>query len=252
MVIRATPSPSWGGIFDTRSNDMDQERMDQISHTLAAGSSRRGILRALGVGGASGLLAVVGREAMAADRPHERLQDRTPKRNRKQRNKNQNNNDNNKNDNNNNDNQNTNQLGGFFGLGASVAFSNPTSSTYKIRVIGENGDLNYDCPPGFNATLSTDDTAVLFVIQYPGWADNLYMQAFNPLIGEPVVDYDTEYNCTHSGEVSPPIYCGPNMVQTELSEGESVTIPWLNGKSFTAERQSDSSDFKMFLVTALA
>jgi hypothetical protein len=64
----------------------DQERIDQLSRIFAAGSSRRGILRALGVVGASGLLAVVGHEAMAGERPHQRLQDRTPKRNRKQRN----------------------------------------------------------------------------------------------------------------------------------------------------------------------
>lgn len=65
---------------------MTQNRVDQISRSLAAGGSRRGLLRALGVGGASGLLAVIGLEAMAGERPHQRLQDRTPKRNRKQRN----------------------------------------------------------------------------------------------------------------------------------------------------------------------
>jgi hypothetical protein len=76
----------------------DQERIDQLSRIFAAGSSRRGILRALGVVGASGLLAVVGHDAMAGERPHQRLQDRTPKRNRKQRNnKNANTNDNNNN-----------------------------------------------------------------------------------------------------------------------------------------------------------
>ena len=34
--------------------------MDQLSRTLATGRSRRGLVRALGVGGASGLLAAVG------------------------------------------------------------------------------------------------------------------------------------------------------------------------------------------------
>ena len=85
---------------------MDQERLDQISHTLASGLSRRGVLRALGVGGASGVLAV-GHEARAADRPHEILQDRAEQRNRKQRNNNNNNNkkkNNNNNDNNDNNN----------------------------------------------------------------------------------------------------------------------------------------------------
>jgi hypothetical protein len=53
-------------------------------------------LRVLGVGGASGLLAAAGLEAIAGEPPHQRLQDRSKQRNRKQRNnKNKNNNDNN-------------------------------------------------------------------------------------------------------------------------------------------------------------
>jgi hypothetical protein len=66
--------------------DTHQERIDQLSRTLAAGNSRRGILRALGVGAASGLLAVVGHEAMAGERPHQHLQGRSKQRNHKQRN----------------------------------------------------------------------------------------------------------------------------------------------------------------------
>jgi hypothetical protein len=64
----------------------DQERIDQVSRTLAAGNSRRGVLTALGVGTASGLLAVMMHGAMAGERPHERLQDRSKQRNHKQRN----------------------------------------------------------------------------------------------------------------------------------------------------------------------
>jgi len=64
---------------------MDSERFDTISRTLASGLSRRGVLRTLRAVGAGGLLAVVGHEARAADRPHERLQDRNEQRNRKQR-----------------------------------------------------------------------------------------------------------------------------------------------------------------------
>ena len=232
--------------------DKDQERIDQPSRTLAAGNSRRGLLRALGVGGASGLLAVMGQAAIAGERPHQRLQDRSKHRNRKQRNKRQDNQDN---DNKQNNTQNTNGgggLGGVFGLGVSVAFNNPTTSTYTIRVVGENGDLNYTCPPGFNATLSTDDTAVVFAIHLQGWADNLFLQAINPLIGEPYVISGSEYTCTHSGEVSPPIFCGTDAQEPSLDVGESAVFSWLNGKSFKAERQSDSSDYKMFLVTALA
>ena len=229
---------------------MIQDHGDHLSRPVAAARSRRALLHALGAASASGLLALVGHEALAGERPHQRLQDRSKRRNRKQRNQRQ------RNDNGNNTNKNGqsrgNQLGGVFGPGVSVAFSNPTSSTCTIRVVGENGDLNYTCPPGFNATLSTDDTAVVFVIHLDGWADNLFLQAINPLVGEPYVISGTEYNCTHSGEVSPPIYCGPTLGETSLDVGESVTIPWLNGTSFKAERQSDSSDDKMFLFTALA
>jgi hypothetical protein len=88
---------------------MNQEHVDQISRTLGSGLSRRGVLRTLRAVGASGLLAVVGHEAMAADRPHEILQDRTEQRNRKQRNNNKNNNNNRNNKNNTND---TNDGGG--------------------------------------------------------------------------------------------------------------------------------------------
>ena len=88
---------------------MDQERIEQISRTLAVGNSRRGVLRTLGVVGAGGLLAVVGHEVRAADRPHENLQDRSEQRNRKQRNTNKNNN--NKNKNNNTNDGNSSQLG---------------------------------------------------------------------------------------------------------------------------------------------
>jgi hypothetical protein len=230
---------------------MSQDFVEDVRRRLVAGSSRREILRTIGVGGASGLLAVVGQEALAADRPHQRLQDRSKQRNKKQRNKRQNNNQNNKNQSNNNQSK-GNQLGGVFGLGVSVAFNNPTSSTYTIRVVGENGDLHYSCPPGFNATLSTDDTAVVFVIHLDGWTDNLFLQAINPLIGEPYVIAGSENVCTHSGEVSPPIFCGSDAVEPSLDVGESAVISWQSGKSFKAERQSDSSDFKMFLFTALA
>ena len=71
---------------------MDQERFDQITRTHASGMSRRGVLRALGVGGAGGILVVVRQVARAGERPLDRVQQRTPQRNRKQRKNNQNNN----------------------------------------------------------------------------------------------------------------------------------------------------------------
>lgn len=234
---------------------MTQDHGDQMSCSEAAGRSRRGILRMLGVGGASGLLAVAGLEVMAGDRPHQRLQDRTPKRNRKQRNKRQANNDN----------QNTNQnsnggggLGGTFQLGVSVEFNNPTDTTYNVRVAGENGDVKYVWGPGKRAVLSvTDDGSpgVTFAIQFPGWIDNLFIQAKNPAVGEPEVNYAAEAVCitsdgyfaergTSSG------FC--DLTSNGLSVAETLTITWLDGKEFTVERQSDSSDYKMFLVTALS
>jgi hypothetical protein len=66
--------------------DRNQERIDQLSRTLATGRSRRGLVRALGVSGASVLLAAVGLEAMAGEHPHQRLQDRSKQRNHKRRN----------------------------------------------------------------------------------------------------------------------------------------------------------------------
>lgn len=231
---------------------MTQDLVDHISRRLVASGSRRGIMRALGVGGAYGLLAVMGHGALAGERPHQHLQDRSKQRNKKQRNKRQNN----KSDNSNKGNKQTNNgnggLGGFFGLGVSVAFHNPTSSTYTVRVIGENGDLNYTCPPGFNAILSTDDTAVVFAIHLAGWTDNLFLQAINPLVGLPYVIAGSENVCTHSGEVSPPIYCGPDASEPSFDVGSSATFSWQSGKSFKAERQSDSTDYKMFLFTAQA
>ena len=70
---------------------MTWDHREPISHGEDAGSSRRTILRTLGIGAASGPLAVAGLKALAGERPHQRLQDRTPQRNRKQRNKRQNN-----------------------------------------------------------------------------------------------------------------------------------------------------------------
>jgi hypothetical protein len=82
---------------------MDSERFDGLVRSFGQTRSRRQTLR--GLAGAGTLLALLaatpGEEAMAGERPHERLQDRTPQRNRQQRNKNDNKkNNNNKNDNN--------------------------------------------------------------------------------------------------------------------------------------------------------
>jgi hypothetical protein len=211
---------------------MNQEHIDQNTRPLGSGLSRRGMLRTLGGIGAGGLLAVVGHEAQAADRPHQRLQDRTPQRNRKQRNKN-----NNQNKNATNDTQNANQLGDALALGCSVAFTNQIAVTYKVTVIGENGNVLFDCPPGFNSTLSVNDGPVTFVIQYSEWEKDLWIQAFNPDFGAPGVVYQAN-GCADD--------CGTTQT---LSEETGFWINWY-GNSFLVERQLDSSDYKMFFVTA--
>ena len=106
------------------------------------------------------------------------LQDRTPQRNRKQRNKNKNKNKNKNNDNDGNNNQNS-QEEGFFGLGTSVAYAHQNSAIYYIRVMGVNGDVNYvfgphDKPAILSVTEEdgNDESAVTFIIDYPGWTDN--------------------------------------------------------------------------------
>ena len=243
---------------------MDQERIDQICRTLGQGLSRRGILRALGVGGASGLLAVVGHEAMAGERPHQRLQRRSKRRNRKQRNKNQNNENNNqKNQNNNNSNNGSGGLGGFFGLGTSVAYSHQNAQIYYIRVFGVNGDANFVFGPGdLTTTLSVteedgnDESAVTLVIDWPEWTDSLYFQAANYPFGEPSADYDKAQNVLNADGSHPhpssAVVRSTTMSFHKLDVGESYQLDWEDGKSFKVERQSDSSDYKMFLVTALA
>jgi hypothetical protein len=238
---------------------MNQEHVDAISRTLSSGLSRRRVVRALGVGGASGILAVVGHEASAADRPHENLQDRTSQRNRKQRNKNKNNK--NKNKNNDNDNQ-TSREEGFFGLGTSVAYSHQNSAIYYIRVMGFNGDVNYvfgphDKPAILSVTDEdgNDESAVTFIIDYPGWTDKLYIQAANYPFSEPSADYDKAQNVLNDDGSNPhasrAIVRSTTMSFHSLTVGASYQLDW-EGKSFKVERQSDSSDYKMFLVTALA
>lgn len=248
-----------------RSNDMDQDRIDQASRSLAAGLSRREALRALGVGGASGLLAVAGSEVGAGKRPHERLQARSKRRNRKQRNRtqrngNQNNQQNQKN--NKDANNGGGGLGGFFGLGTSVAYSHQNSAIYYIRVFGVNGDVNFVFGPSDPTTIlsvteedGNDESAVTLVIDWPGWTDKLYFQAANYPFGDPSADFDKAQNVLNADGSHPhpssAVVRSTTMSFHKLDVGESYQLDW-EGKSFKVERQSDSSDYKMFLVTALA
>lgn len=244
---------------------MDQDRIDQASRSLAAGLSRREALRALGVGGASGLLAVAGSEVGAGKRPHERLQARSKRRNRKQRNRTQRN-ENQNNQQNQKNNKDANNggggLGGFFGLGTSVAYSHQNSAIYYIRVFGVNGDVNFVFGPSDPTTIlsvteedGNDESAVTLVIDWPGWTDKLYFQAANYPFGDPSADFDKAQNVLNADGSHPhpssAVVRSTTMSFHKLDVGESYQLDW-EGKSFKVERQSDSSDYKMFLVTALA
>ncbi len=241
---------------------MIQDDDERNSSPSTSRFSRRGMMLALVSGGATGLLSVAGLTALAGERPHQRLQDRSKKRNKKQRNKRQDNTQNDKRPNTTNTNTSKGGgLGGFFGLGTSVAFANPTSSTYAIRVTGVNGDVNYVCSQGFNAILSVteedgnDESAVTFIIHSPGWNNDLYIQAANYPFGLPSADYDKASNVLNpdgsNSHASRAIVRSDTMSFHTLDVGDSYRLDW-EGSSFKIERQSDSSDYKMFLVTALA
>jgi hypothetical protein len=243
--------------------DRDQERIDQLSRTPAVGNSRRGILRALGVVGASGLLSVVGHEAIAGDLPHQRLQDRSKRRNRKQRNKRQDNQDNNQNQNNNDNKNGGGGLGSIFGLGTSVAYAQQNADIYYIRVFGVNGNVDYVVGPSSPTFIlsvtepdGNDESAVTFTINYPGFTDKLYIQAANYPFGDPSADYDNAQNVLNADGSNPyasdAIIHSTTMSFHRLDVGDSYQLDWQAGRSFKVERQSDSDDYKMFLVTALA
>ncbi len=222
---------------------MTQDHREPVSSSEAVRNSRRGVLRALGVGGATGLLAVAGLEALAGERPHQRLQDRTPQRNRKQRNKRQNNKNNNQN---NNQTSGGGGLGGIFDtLGTSVAFRNLSDISYEVYVL--NSDQLLECGPGYYATLYAGSDLLEFVFRLPEWGEaDLQIGASNPAIGDPWVEYGQEGACDSSDQQA----AEDCYDHHPLDVGDSFAFAW-QARSFTAERQSDSSDYKMFLVTAL-
>lgn len=128
--------------------------------------------------------------------------------------------------------------------------------------MGVNGDVNYVFGPHDNPAIlsvteedGNDESAVTFIIDYPGWTDKLYIQAANYPFAEPSADYDKAQNVLNADGSNP--YASDAIVRSttmsfhHLSVGESYQLDW-EGKSFKVERQSDSSDYKMFLVTALA
>jgi hypothetical protein len=102
---------------------MDGSQFDTLARAIAQSGSRRRLLaRLIASLPVVGVLAVVGAGESAAERPIDRVQGRTPQRNRKQRNTRNNNNQNNKKNNRNN--RNTNDGGGAR-LGAGDACLTP-------------------------------------------------------------------------------------------------------------------------------
>jgi hypothetical protein len=81
---------------------MESVRFDSLVKSLSAPGTRRWLVRLVATLPLGSVLTALGQDEAAAERPHERLQRRTPQRNRKQRNarksnKNQNNNETNNN-----------------------------------------------------------------------------------------------------------------------------------------------------------
>ena len=102
--------------------------------------TRRWLVRLVASLSLGGVLAVVGAEARAAERPHERLGQRTPQRNRRQRNDNDNDNDNNnkKNDtNNNNPNDNTTNTTDGGGSGGQLGAGVPSQSDPRADCLNQ-------------------------------------------------------------------------------------------------------------------
>ncbi len=93
---------------------LDPTAGETRGHAPAPRGTRRWLVRLVGSLSLGGVLAVVGAEASAAERPHERLGQRTPQRNRRQRNDN----DNDKNQNNKNNTNDGGSGGNTSGLGA--------------------------------------------------------------------------------------------------------------------------------------
>ena len=115
---------------------MDPSAFDTLVRAIARSGTRRRLLAGLPLLGA---IAVVGDDEAAAQRPLDRVQQRTPQRNRKQRNSNQNNKSNN-NNNNNDNNKNDGGGGGVGDLNATCTCCPGTQVYYA--------DANVCCFPG--------------------------------------------------------------------------------------------------------
>ena len=92
-------------------------------------------------------------------------------------------------------------LGSCIGRGTLVSYSHQNAEIHYIRVMGENGDVNYVFGPSdptsvlsFTDPDGNDESAVTFIFDYPEWADKLYIQAANHPFALPSADYDRAQN----------------------------------------------------------
>jgi len=198
---------------------MDSERFDTITRTLASGLSRRGVLRTIGVVGAGGLLAVVGQTVRAADRPHERLQDRSEQRNRKQRQNTQNTNDQND----------KHEMAHPQRLrDVEVTLINGTSQLLSFGLWPVEPDRHLGPQERETFTQGSTTAATLFVRNTTTYT----LDAGNPVLGLPRVwIYDEDSNTVVFDE--------------RLTEGQQV-----DSLVFLVKRLTDTADDKVFEVTA--
>jgi hypothetical protein len=199
---------------------MDSERFDTITRTLASGLSRRGVLRTIGVVGAGGLLAVVGQTARAADRPHERLQDRSEQRNRKQRKQRRDTND---------KSSGQHKMAHHHRLrDVEVTLINGTSQLLSFGLWPGEPDRHLGPQERETFTQGSSTGATLFVRN----TTTYILDAGNPALGLPHVwIYDEDSNTVVFDE--------------RLTEGQQV-----DSLVFLVKRLTDTADAKVFEVTA--
>lgn len=140
---------------------------------------------------------------------------------------------------------------GLFSKGVSLAFKNQGSDSFTVSVMFDNGGSSSRvADPGFYDTLYADSGSVTIQLAAAAWGATGWLQidAVNPAIGAPYV------------KMGPPERCGyyecSSTQSQSLSEGEGFDYVWNWGApgqsdTFRADRLSDSSDYKLFLITAL-
>jgi hypothetical protein len=131
---------------------------------------------------------------------------------------------------------------GLFSKGCSVSFRNQNSVTYTVKcsVADARGiSATRDCPRGFSDKILSADDDIQGTIHVPGWPQDLVLLAQNPAIGQPSAALGPAQYIAYQGH--------------SLAEGEGFDyIGWDSTSRFHMERLADSSDYKEFLITALA